>query len=169
MLSVPIACRMVAFSTKSIRTGAPTKGLGAVTTTVNKESTITTLATARSRISRWKTGWAKTAQQELQLPELLPPLLLPPPSQHRRRRPPPSPFALPTPSLSPSSALLWKDPRPIPGSTGKDSWCLGKGYVWAFLLLLFAVSLSDYRHRKQQSLTNLAPSFQILKPENDEE
>jgi hypothetical protein len=46
---------------------------------------------------------------------------------------------------------------------------LGKGYVWAFLLLLFAVSLSDYRHRKQQSLTNLAPSFQILKPENDEE
>lgn len=170
MLPVPITSRMVTISTTSvIRTGAPTKGLGAVTTTARMKAAITTLVTARSRISKWRTNWAKTAQQESQLPEPPPPLLLPPLSRQGRQRPPPSPFALPMPTPSPCSALLWQDPCPIPNSTGKDSWYLGKGYVWTFLLLLFAASLSDHRRRKQQCLTHLAPSLQILKPENDEE
>ncbi|RMJ12674.1 hypothetical protein BHE90_009152 [Fusarium euwallaceae] len=160
MLPAPITSWMAGISTGTvIKAGALTKGMGAVTTAASMKSAMTNLATTRGRVNRWRENWAKTAQQESQLPEPPPPLLLPPPSRQRRQRPPPSP----------SSALLWEDPHPIPNSMGKDSRYMGKGYAWVFLLLLFAASLSDYRRRKQQSLTNLAPSFQTLKLENDEQ
>lgn len=166
MFPVSIASRMATVSAVStIKTGAPVKGVDAVTTIIGARSMMTTLATTRSRIRRWRTSWEKTAQQESQLPEPPPPLLLPPPSR-RRQRPPPSPFPLLMPMQPPSSALLWEDPRPIPR---KDARQLTRVYVLTFLLLLFAASLSDYRRRKQQHLTSPAPSLQALKLNNDEQ